>query len=431
MQEKDIRCPSCGSERTRRNGKGRIVDKNSFDRKCIECNRRFTVFDVEFNDEWYKKVFAKNLESKVVKEIEGDNGSIESNSTDIKTLDELIEFCKIDLSVWDIEKHIVNKYGVNFQVKAWMEKKVLGKKTIEIIHPVLFTLPLVPSIKIPQSKIKKTIILADMQIGFNRDINTGSLEPFHDRSAINCALDIIRDEQPEEIILNGDNLDLTEASKFEKKPEYFFTLQPAINEMGWLLSVLRTISPNSKIVWISGNHENRIEKSITNNLVYAYGIKPYNCDIPVMSLYNLLGMEKLDITYIPRYPSGTYWINNDLKVIHGEFIKLNKELEITKVSTIMSHVHKIEQTARTTTGRNGSSNVFIVSTGCLCKIDGTVPGVNSRPNWQNGITYVESTENKFNIQNVQIINGETLFKSKEYKGKDYEEVIKDIIYQKK
>lgn len=79
-------------------------------------------------------------------EISGDNWSIVLPRTRIQTLDELIAHCKVDLSVWEVERFIVNKWEVGsnvneslvveplFQVKAFLKKKkavVSAKAEIE------------------------------------------------------------------------------------------------------------------------------------------------------------------------------------------------------------------------------------------------------------------------------------------------------------
>ena len=58
---------------------------------------------------------------------EGSNRSIVTTSSDIRTLDDLIAFSKIDTDEWDVVKHTVNSWGSatneNFQVKAWLKKR--------------------------------------------------------------------------------------------------------------------------------------------------------------------------------------------------------------------------------------------------------------------------------------------------------------------
>src|SRR5689334_6849187 len=55
----------------------------------------------------------------------------------LKTLDDLLKHMKVDLSVWDVERHVINKWEVGskhprtgevtvtplFQIKAWLKRK--------------------------------------------------------------------------------------------------------------------------------------------------------------------------------------------------------------------------------------------------------------------------------------------------------------------
>lgn len=71
-------------------------------------------------------------------EISGDKWSISLPKTRIHTLEQLIEYCKIDLLLWQVDRFVVNKWEVGmsplpktsqpivtplFQVKAWLIKK--------------------------------------------------------------------------------------------------------------------------------------------------------------------------------------------------------------------------------------------------------------------------------------------------------------------
>jgi hypothetical protein len=68
-------------------------------------------------------------------EINGDNWTISLPKTRICTLDQLVEHCKIDLQIWEVERFVCNKWEVGakvndklvaeplFQIKAWLKQK--------------------------------------------------------------------------------------------------------------------------------------------------------------------------------------------------------------------------------------------------------------------------------------------------------------------
>lgn len=59
--------------------------------------------------------------------VEGPNTNIVCVSSEIRTLDQLLAYCKVDLNKWVVTKHVVNSWGSevneNFQVKAWLTEK--------------------------------------------------------------------------------------------------------------------------------------------------------------------------------------------------------------------------------------------------------------------------------------------------------------------
>lgn len=88
----------------------------------------------ELKKELKKDLFnqrAKNVENQVIKYEENlDSGTGEivyNTSEEIRSLDDLIEKCKIDVNKWDITKYVQNYWGntstPHWQVKAWLSRK--------------------------------------------------------------------------------------------------------------------------------------------------------------------------------------------------------------------------------------------------------------------------------------------------------------------
>ena len=130
---------------------------------------------------------------------------ITSSGASIKTLDELIEFCKIDLTIWSVERHVINKwsYGVRdgtiyplFQVKAWLVRI----KPIDIMPPLnRISIKLPPKRKVTKKKsgsMRKALIWADPQFGFRRNIyQVNKLEAFHDRRVDGLKMQMLEKEK--------------------------------------------------------------------------------------------------------------------------------------------------------------------------------------------------------------------------------------------
>ena len=137
-----------------------------------------------------------------------------------------------------------------------------------------------PAVRIPPVKAskrkdrewKRAVILPDIQAGYFR-LHDETLEAIHDERAIETALAVLKDADPDLVVLHGDNLDLAEMGKYMVTPAYARTTQAAIDYMTLLCARLRHLAPHARIVWIAGNHEERLPKYIINNAVASFGLR--------------------------------------------------------------------------------------------------------------------------------------------------------------
>jgi hypothetical protein len=94
------------------------------------------------------------------------------------------------------------------------------------------------------------------------------------------------------------------------------------------------------------------------------------------------------------------------------------------VSIIMGHIHKQEQATRTRYTKDGIRLITVACPGCLCKLDGTVPGHKRTQHWQQGFGVVDYAKNP-KIELVPIREGEAVYNNKLYKGRDYVKQLKE------
>lgn len=385
-----------------------------------------------------------------LEDLEKDNQRvIESKSTRITTLEQLIEACEIDLEVWKIDKHVINKwevYGAKFglknliQVKAWLIKR--DPEAIKpVISPINIKVGALRKVNKEKREYKKGLLLFDPQIGFEQNMRSKKLTPFHDRKAIDIAFQFCRENTFDLIILGGDWQDNAMWSdKFLRKPSYYFNTQPALVENSWICGMLRKLQPATQIEYFEGNHEIRVENMIAAHLLPAYGLRSAdNIDgLAVMSMPSLLGLPELNINYRGNYPESEYWINDRVVVRHGDIVRKGsgstasaaaKEATYTE---IFGHIHRFEWAIRTE-HRNGKSNyIQAFSPGCLCRIDGSVPGKSPRPNWQQGFAIIHYNKDECFIDPIMIQDGEAFYQGKKYKGEDYvDQLIKDTVHHDK
>lgn len=298
-----------------------------------------------------------------------------------------------------------------------------------------------PAIRLPSSKASKArsgwpcaVVLPDCQIGFYR-LPDGSLEPTHDERAISVSLAIVKAAQPDLVVLVGDNLDFPEFStKFRLSPAFAFTTQASIDRATILCAQVREAAPNARIVWLAGNHEERLPRLLLDNAKAAYGIRRGNDpeSFPVMSVPYLCRMDEFGVQFHPGYPASNIWITDRLQVIHGDKVASNgstahKYLSHAKTSVIYGHIHRREWAERTRDDHDGPRTILAASPGCLCRVDGVVPStkqgidLDGRPlrrpeDWQQGlavIPYDQETGN-FVYEQVAIRDGWAMWRGVEF-----------------
>lgn len=290
------------------------------------------------------------------------------------------------------------------------------------------------------------VIVPDIQFGFYKTgaAHDAQLVAIHDDAALSVALQVISDVNPDQVIMVGDNLDFAEFGKYLTAPTFKQMIQPALDRAAEFLQDLRAAAPKAKIVWIQGNHEKRLPSYIQLNAEAAFGltrgINPKNNELrdkwPVLSLPVLLWMDELGIEYLSGYPEAAYYVNSNLRIVHGDKVvsngsTTNKYLNTNSVSVIYGHIHRNELAYQTRETDQGPRTIMAASPGCLCRIDGAVPSVKSglnehgvpilqgAENWQQGLGVVQYQPKGvggeyFNYEPMWIFNGRGMFRGIEY-----------------
>lgn len=280
------------------------------------------------------------------------------------------------------------------------------------------------------------LILPDIQIGFWRDPDTQDLIPTHDEAALSVARAVLRDLKPDRVVMNGDNADLPEFSRYRKTPTFALTTQATINRCTEFGAEIRSDAPQADIEWLAGNHEERFPNFIIDNAAAAYGLRrgrPVPEDWPVLSIPYLCRFDETDIKFVPGYPANEVWLNDNFRIVHGDKVTSNgmtakKYLDNERVSTNYGHIHRREHMEKTRHTRYGPRTIGAYSFGCLCRIDGAVPSTKGgydlmgRPlvraeDWQQGfgiIHYEPKGQMRFVVESIPIWGGWTRYNGKEY-----------------
>lgn len=304
-----------------------------------------------------------------------------------------------------------------------------------------------PTIKLPAPKVhtektdgyKTCVILPDMQIGYFRG-KSGNLEPTHDERAIDIALTIVKQLDPDLVVMVGDNLDLPEFGKYRLSSAYALTTQASIDRGTTLCAQVRAAAPSAEIKWLAGNHEERLVNFVLDNAKAAFGIKRGNSpdSWPCLSVPYLCRFDDYGIDYIPGYPAGQFWVNQRLRIIHGTKVRSNGStshayLNTEKTSVIYGHIHRREWAERSREDYDGPKTIMAASPGTLARCDGTVPStkgsvdLDGRPmtiveDWQQGIGVVtyEPGDGMFFYEQVPFHDGTACFRGRFYHAKETE-----------
>lgn len=260
-------------------------------------------------------------------------------------------------------------------------------------------------IKARKNKEQLAVILPDMQA------------PYEDPKALDVAYQIIKDLQPNEVIMNGDNLDFDLLSRFIGDGGVE-SLNESITRVHQIMATIRANAPDARITWLEGNHELRLRKTLMQNAKELLGIRQAATGHNVLSIPFLLNLADLDIDYVSGYPANQYWVHNNLRVIHGNVVRSggSTAAAIAKnsdVSTIFGHVHRREMYSRTVNSYNIGKVITAASFGCLSKVTGEVPSYHSGKtedgepvqhfeNWTQGIGVVSWQNNSHDIQQINI-----------------------------
>ncbi len=268
--------------------------------------------------------------------------------------------------------------------------------------------------KRPTRSDEVTLAMGDAQIGFRGE------ETFHDERAMGLGLVAVRELQPDNIVLTGDMIDLPAMSRFSQRNDWQQSTQAALDRYHVYLAELRATSPNSKLVVVHGNHELRQPRYVQQNAAELMGIRRADManELAVLTLQYLVRYDDLNVLSVDGYPNAAYWLEEDLKITHGTNAAKGgsnaaKYLQQEVTSTVYGHSHRLEVAYRTFPTRTGNRQIVAASPGCLCRIDGAVPGhrhsvderdslITRAENWQQGVLLIQHNPRNHHIQPMRI-----------------------------
>jgi len=381
------------------------------------------------------------------------------------SLDELLALFKVDLTIWKVDRFLPNSWPIGikvedkdiefvdgvmtghvkssgkintkrlYQAKAWLSRYELIPSKVPI-HNVVVNIRKTKAKKPRGTKTKTALVLPDPQFGFLKQVNKPGAVPLHDRTAIDAVHQVALEVKPDSIIWAGDILDLSEwSTHFVLRPEFQMTTQAALIEAAWYVGNFVASFPFAEQVAMIGNHDDRLENYMIKNMRQAYMIRPADqlyLD-SMMEVDNLLGLSRMGVHYVGEYPDGEWWLNEHLKVVHGSVARIRPGatasaiIQNATVSQIFGHIHRQEIVSERVLGMYEDRHIWAASPGCLCHLDGRVPGSTKDRNWQKGAMIVQYDASGFVgfPEFIQIHGDTAIFRGNSFKGRDrFEDLVR-------
>ena len=240
--------------------------------------------------------------------------------------------------------------------------------------------------KPPKGKKLKIVFLCDFHL------------PYHDQQAVDVALDETAKFTPDIIILGGDVVDFYQISVYSKDERLFKFIEDRDYTLDFL-EMLRKSFPNVVIHYLQGNHEERLERFLWDRV-------PEIAKLEELNITELLRLEKFNIHYHVK----PLRIGN-LRFLHGhEYRGCPGTINVARTiflkaleNVVFGHWHVSQtycQPSIDDTYKGGWS------VGCLCDLHPKYKPLNK---WIHGLAKITIYEdNKFEIQNLKIIEGKAL-----------------------
>ena len=211
---------------------------------------------------------------------------------------------------------------------------------------------------------------------------------------------------PAYLFVMGDMLDVARLSKFGT-PTDAPSVAEELDELKRILADYRNAAPRATTVFLSGNHEFRIERAIRSTPDLGVLVKP---------LPELLDFEALGIKHhVPYIPAGMVEFSGSLLVTHGYKVgqssgySAHRHLANTGWSTIHGHSHRLGVVSRTFYDRQ----IYGIENGCMALPQHYVAGV---ADWQLGWTYTRHWGERFEPWQARVIDGRAFAEGRWFGG---------------
>jgi len=356
--------------------------------------------------------------------VSGDVWTIDSQGR-ISTLDQLLDRAEVDRQRWCVDTWRANAYEAQRAgggiVQLWQVKASLSERPAWMWSPVE---PRAQYKQVERDEPEVTLVLPDSQNGYKWDANMRRLEPLHDRRCWDIAVQVAEMLKPDRIVMLGDMVDFAEGSKrWPITNDLRATTQPTIEELYWWMHRIRSVAPQAEYRYLEGNHECRLDRALIGTVAELSNLRPACDPEPLVTWRRLLALDSLGIHYDAPYGT-TITLAPDCEANHGTVVAQGggataaRILKGAHVSQIYGHIHRREYGCKTVYGPQGRRTIFAASPGTFSRVDGVVPAVKERIDWQQGIAILVNDGARTSCQVIPIDDGVTYVHGQRVVGKD-------------
>jgi len=209
---------------------------------------------------------------------------------------------------------------------------------------------------------KSVVIVSDVHV------------PYNCHRATKAFLDFVGDVKPDQIVLNGDILDMHAASSHGDAGTDSLIMDE-LEAGSEFLDRIRVASPRSKVHFNEGNHEQRLTRYVAKNAPNLRGMT---------TVPSALSLAKRRITWLPY--GKVHFVSDKLGVTHGTHHGTHYARDtLVKygMSLVVGHAHRPQIHTMGVAGDGADSVRGVFGLGCLVPVD-TVPYINGPSGWTNG-----------------------------------------------
>ena len=240
--------------------------------------------------------------------------------------------------------------------------------------------------------------------------------PHYEPELVRCAVQWVKDNKPEQLLLIGDLLDFGEVSSHRKTGNEP-SLQDEVESAYDLLRSFREASPGTRIRLLDGNHEDRLVRALeSKGLLSVAQLKRPGDDHPMLATAHYLRLDELEVEQVfpPEnlpYEFAEMDVTGDLRARHGHKIGQGGGMSVAKMieeqmrSMLIGHCHR-QAIVQVTKWIDGVARVF---TGCeVGTMSQVVHGLGyanaGSPNWQQGFAVIQAHDDTYSIELARFIN---------------------------